>query len=105
VAPDHLPPLPAAVEVAAYHIALEALINVARHAQAQSCHIRLSLAGGLCLEITDDGRGLPKDCRAGVGITAMRERATELGGECLIEPGWARGTRVSVWLPLPPSEV
>jgi signal transduction histidine kinase len=104
-APERLPPLPAAVEVAAYHIALEALTNVARHTKAQSCHIRLSLADGLCLEITDDGGGLPKHYHAGVGITAMRERATELGGEFLIEPGSARGTRVSVWLPLPPSEV
>ena len=100
-APERLPPLPAAVEVAAYHIALEALTNVARHAQAQSCHIRLSLAEGLSLEISDDGGGLPKDYRAGVGVTAMRERAMELGGEYLIEPGTAGGTRVSAWLPLP----
>ncbi len=101
-APERLPPLPAAIEVAAYHIALEALTNVARHTQAQSCHIRLSLADGLCLEITDDGGGLPKDYRAGVGITSMRERARELGGECLIETGSTGGTRVSAWLPLPP---
>ncbi len=104
-APEHLPPLPAAVEVAAYHIALEALTNVARHAQAQSCHVRLWLSGGLSLEITDDGRGLPKDYHAGVGVTAMRERAMELGGEYLIEPGPAGGTRVSAWLPLPTAEV
>lgn len=103
-APERLPPLPAAVEVAAYHIALEALTNVARHAQAQSCHIRLWLADGLGLEISDDGRGLPKEYRAGVGVTAMRERAMELGGEYLIEPGTAGGTRVSAWLPLPPVE-
>ena len=103
-APERLPPLPAAVEVAAYHIALEALTNVARHAQAQTCRIRLWLADGLRLEITDDGGGLPKDYRPGVGVTAMRERSTELGGECLIELGPARGTRVYVWLPLPPPE-
>jgi signal transduction histidine kinase len=101
-APERLPPLPAAVEVAAYHIAREALTNVARHTQAQSCHIRLSLADGLYLEITDDGGGLPKDYHAGVGVTAMRERAMELGGECRIEAGPAGGTRVSAWLPLPP---
>jgi signal transduction histidine kinase len=103
-APERLPPLPAAVEVAAYHIALEALTNVARHANAQTCRIRLSLANGLCLEITDDGGGLPEGFRAGVGLTAMRERAVELGGECRIESGPAHGTRVWAWLPLPPSE-
>ena len=100
-APDPFPPLPAAVEVAAYHIALEALTNVARHANAQTCHIRLSLESGLCLEITDDGDGLPADFHAGVGLTSMRERAAELGGECKIEPGTTHGTRVWARLPLP----
>jgi signal transduction histidine kinase len=100
-APDHLPLLPAAVEVAAYHIALEALTNVARHAQARTCLIRLSLADGLCLEIIDDGHGLPMGYRAGVGLTSMRERAAELGGEFKIEPGIRHGTRVWARLPLP----
>ena len=104
-APEQLPPLPAAVEVAAYHIVLEALTNVARHAQAQTCRIRLSLTEGLCLEITDDGCGLPAGYRAGVGLTALRDRAAELGGACRIEPGEAHGTRVWARLPAPPSEV
>jgi signal transduction histidine kinase len=100
-APDHLPSLPAAVEVAAYHIALEAVTNVARHAHAQTCHIRLFLEGGLCLEITDDGDGLPADFHAGVGLTSMRERAAELGGDCRIESGETHGTHVWARLPLP----
>jgi signal transduction histidine kinase len=100
-APDHLPLLPAAVEVAAYHIALEALTNVAQHANAQICRIRLSLENGLCLEVTDDGDGLPTDNHAGVGLTSMRERAAELGGELRIEPGRPHGTRVWARLPLP----
>jgi signal transduction histidine kinase len=104
-APDELPPLPAAVEVAAYRIVLEALTNVARHAHARSCCIRLSLAAGLCLDIIDDGCGLPAGCRAGVGLTAMRERAAELGGECHIEPSAVRGTRVWARLPVSPLEV
>ncbi|HEU5098830.1 MAG TPA: GAF domain-containing sensor histidine kinase [Roseiflexaceae bacterium] len=104
-APEQLPSLPAAVEVAAYHIVLEALTNVARHAAAQRCCIRLSLAEGLCLEITDDGCGLPTGSRAGVGLTAMRERAAELGGECVVEPGATSGTRVWARLPLLPLEV
>jgi signal transduction histidine kinase len=93
--------LPAAVEVAAYHIALEALTNVAQHANAQICRIRLSLENGLCLEVTDDGDGLPTDNHAGVGLTSMRERAAELGGELRIEPGRPHGTRVWARLPLP----
>ena len=105
-APERLPPLPAAVEVAAYRIVLEALTNVARHAHAQTCRIRLDLteAPALCLEITDDGGGLPPDYHAGVGLTSMRERAAELGGECRIEPGPTQGTQVWARLPLPPLE-
>ncbi len=104
-APEELSLLPAAVEVAAYRIVLEALTNVARHAHAQRCRIRLSLADALCLEIIDDGSGLPVDCRAGVGLTAMRERAAELGGVCRIEPGATGGTHVWARLPLLPPEV
>jgi signal transduction histidine kinase len=102
-APEMLPPLPAAVEVAAYRIALEALTNVVRHAQAQQCHIRLTCSDGhlLCLEITDDGQGLPTDYRAGVGLTAIRERTAELGGRCTVAPHQPRGTRVQVELPYP----
>ncbi len=100
-APEHLPPLPAAVEVAAYRIVLEALANVVRHAEARNCCIRLAVNDdALRLEITDDGAGLPPRQQAGVGITSMRERAAELGGEFLIESGVAGGTLVRARLPL-----
>jgi signal transduction histidine kinase len=102
-APEQLPALPAAVEVAAYRIAQEALTNVARHAQARSCSVRLSLPGDrdLQVEVSDDGVGLPEEPRAGVGLLSMRERAEEVGGTCVVEPAPGRGTRVLVKLPLP----
>jgi len=100
-ADEPLPPLPAAVEVAAYRIILEAFTNVVRHAQAGSCQITILLQeGNLLVEVTDDGKGLPPDFRYGVGLTAMRERAAELGGECLIETGTARGTSIRARLPI-----
>lgn len=99
-APASLPPLPAAVEVAAYRIALEALTNVARHAGAHQCVIRFwPEDANLKVEITDDGGGLPHHHRPGVGIHSMRERAEELGGTCLIERLPGSGTRVEVRLP------
>jgi two-component system, NarL family, sensor kinase len=86
--------------VAAYRIVQEALMNVARHAQANTCTIRLALADGLEVEVSDDGVGLPETYRAGVGLGSMRERAQELGGRCRIEPQNGAGTRVRVWLPV-----
>jgi signal transduction histidine kinase len=101
-APEDLPPLPAAVEVAAYHIAQEAVTNVVRHAEANTCLVRLDLddgAGVLRLEVEDDGRGIGPERGTGVGLSSMRERAEELGGTCVIEPGAKGGTRVRVQLP------
>lgn len=96
--PQGLGRLPAAVEVAAYRIVMEALTNVARHASARACTVRFSLNGALELDVADDGRGLPPDAPAGVGITAMRERAAELGGTLRIDSGTA-GTRIVARLP------
>jgi signal transduction histidine kinase len=107
-APEELPPLPAAVEVACYRIAQEVFTNVVRHAHAESCRVRLSVdqgAGVLELEITDDGVGIPEERVAGVGLSSMRERAEELGGTLEVEPGPEGGTRVLARLPLPTSEV
>ncbi len=103
-APEQLPPLPAAVEVAAYRLIQEAITNTIRHAQAQTCRVSLAFEtepAALHLEICDDGLGLPAGYRAGVGLASMRERAQELGGECVIEPITAGGVRVSAHLPLP----
>ncbi len=99
-APEHLPPLPAAVEVAAYRIVQEALTNVIRHAQARTCTVCLTLGDALDVAIRDDGVGLPPGGRAGVGLTSMRERTAELGGTCRIESVPGGGTCIRVHLPL-----
>jgi signal transduction histidine kinase len=100
-APETLPALPAAVEVAAYRIAQEALHNVARHAQARACAVQLDVgAGWLAVEVVDDGAGIPEGRRSGVGLQSMHERAAELNGRCRIEPRDGGGTRVRAELPL-----
>ncbi len=73
--------LPAAVEVAAYRIVLEALTNVALHAPGASASVRIALAdtAGLEIEVSDDA--VPGAAwTPGVGIASMRERAAEVGG-------------------------
>jgi len=103
--PEGLPPLPAAVEVAAYRIATEAVTNAAKHAKANTCLVTLGLNEGsenkrLSLEIKDDGVGLPQYLRTGVGLNSMRERCEEIGGTLgiLSEPG--KGTQLTAVLPL-----
>src|SRR5215218_3378855 len=107
-APESLPPLSAAVEVAAYRIAQEALTNVAHHAGARACTILLAMeeAGVLCVEVRDDGLGIPgarENSSVGtrVGLTSMGERAGELGGSLVVEALSEGGTRVLARLPLP----
>jgi signal transduction histidine kinase len=100
--PHPAPELPAAAEVAAYRIAVEAMTNISRHARARRATVQIAVDGDLRLEITDDGDGLPGAFRAGVGISSMRERAAELGGHCSVEPASPRGTRVRATIPLEP---
>jgi len=77
--PDEVPALPAAIEVATYRIATEALTNVVRHSRASGAVVRLRCQERLDLSIIDDGP--PNGAWApGVGLDAMRERAAELGG-------------------------
>ncbi len=106
-APDHLPPLSAAIEVAAFRIIEEGLTNVVRHAGAHQCQISMELAerGDLLITITDDGQGLPEHYQAGVGIRSMRERAEELEGTFAIQTRPTGGTRVHVCLPLMKEEI
>jgi signal transduction histidine kinase len=100
-ATEDLPNLPAAVEVAVYRITQEALTNVARHARARNCVVRLVVNEDVALEIVDDGVGIPAGRSAGVGLSSMHERASELGGSCTVEPVPKGGTQVLVRLPLP----
>jgi signal transduction histidine kinase len=99
--PKNLPPLPAAAEVAAYRITLEALTNIVRHSQGQNCSVSLSVNGKhLLVEICDDGLGISEGTQPGIGLNSMRERAAELGGLCTIESLARGGTRVLAQLPL-----
>jgi signal transduction histidine kinase len=110
--PDELPHLSAAVETAVYYIVLEALTNVEKHAAAQNCTIRLSLAGadamlrprGLALQIEDDGVGWTAERGNGLGLLSMQGRAVEVGGSCVIEEMPGGGMRVVARFPLPAEE-
>ncbi len=98
---EAMPSLPAAVEVAAYRIVLEAFTNVIHHAGASQCNIKIKLDdNSLVLEVADDGKGLSTKGHSGIGFTSMYERASELGGEYVIENMSEGGTRISARLPI-----
>jgi signal transduction histidine kinase len=108
-ADDPLPALPAAVEVAAYRIATEAMTNVARHARAQHgwVNIRVLAPGSegarhstLAIDVDDDGIGVASHAREGLGWRSMRQRAEELGGSLAILKRPAGGTRIAARLPI-----
>ena len=95
--------VPAAVEVATYRVAQEALTNVIRHSGAATASVRLTIQGDLLtLEVSDDGSGPGRGRLGGLGLVHMRERAEEIGGTLSVgprpEPGC--GTCVSMRLPL-----
>ena len=88
----------------AFRIVQEALTNVARHARASRVDIRLAITStALDLEVADDGRGIsPAETSSpeALGLLGLRERARACGGTADIGGNGARGTKVSVRLPL-----
>lgn len=91
--------LPAAIEVAIYRIVTEAVTNVVRHAGATSCWLTLSAGSAVEVDVVDDGIGVEDDVPIGVGWTAMRERALELGGHLAVTNNVPHGTHVHVRIP------
>jgi signal transduction histidine kinase len=95
-----LPALPAAVEVAAYRIVVEAVTNTVRHASARRCDVSLVLAPAvLAVTVTDDGTGLRTPGDHGNGLAIMRERAEELGGAATVSDA-VPGVLVAARLPV-----
>jgi len=95
--------LPLDVEEGLYRIAVEALNNALKHAQAQNIKVHLHQreppGGTVTLEITDDGIGFDPATacqRGGLGLSAMEERAEAIGAMLRIESEIGSGTEMSV---------
>jgi two-component system, NarL family, sensor histidine kinase UhpB len=89
-------------QLVVYRVAQEALSNAARHSGAERVEVRLRRtdAGGVLLEVSDDGRGFAFDeSERGLGIGGMRERALLIGAELTIESRPGRGTTVRLAVP------
>lgn len=98
--PPSLPALPAATEVAAYRIVVEALTNVAKHACAARAVVSMSTHDrSLVLVVRDDGTS-KGPWTPGVGISSMRERSQQVGGTLRATSDPAGGL-VEATIPLP----
>lgn len=93
-------PLPAAVEVAAYRIVVEATANVVRHTDAARIDVRVRRRGPLLLIEADDDGSDRSPWVPGIGLSSMAERAALVGGRLSAGPS-ATGGRVRAELPIP----
>ena len=99
VAPLDLPALSAAVEVAAYRVAVEAVTNVARHAGVAAAHIDIAMLAGPTLQVAVRDYGHSQNgWESGVGLTSMRERVEQIGGTLMVHTG-PDGTVITANIP------
>lgn len=95
---DQLDP---AAATALHRIAQESLTNVMRHAGSLHASITVVAAGdGVEMTIADWGTGGGGEITEGVGLSGMRRRAEELGGQLSVAWGRGGGLRVVAWLPV-----
>ena len=89
---------------ALFRIFQEALTNISKHAQATRVSVRLERTShNVCLEISDNGRGIAAKDRLkpkSFGIRGMAERALALGGNLSISAVPEGGTMVAIKMPL-----
>ena len=100
-AQGRLPELPLPWQENLLHIGQEALTNALKYAHARHFETRLTYkAKKLRLELRDDGEGFKaKDRHDGVGLSGMRERVEQMGGELKITSSRGKGTKITVLLP------
>ncbi len=93
--------MPLRITDALFHIAREALVNAARHANAAKIDITITFQrNGLCLEVTDDGVGfVPDPHSVRLGLRGIQHRAAGIHAKVQLETKVGHGTRLKVSAP------
>ena len=101
--------LPTTVETMLFRIVQEALTNIHKHSGSATAEVSLKAnPADVVLEVSDHGRGMPKELLeragnrgslAGIGLAGMRERVGEIGGDFRVQSG-PQGTNIRVLIPL-----
>jgi signal transduction histidine kinase len=97
-------PIPDLLAGQVFRIIQEALTNVARHAEAETAYVTVTVRDDrLDLTVSDDGRGFDVDSvpmHHRFGLLGMRERAELLGGSFRLQSAAGSGTSIRVSMPL-----
>jgi two-component system, NarL family, sensor histidine kinase DegS len=94
--------LPPKVQVVAYQVAREALLNSLKHADASHVTVRLeACSNGIRVQVDDNGKGFDPTSRPPLhfGLQLLEERVATSGGKVTLESGHGQGTRLQVTLP------
>lgn len=100
-----IPRLGPSIEMTFLRIAQEALMNIARHANASQVTLALWQEGdSICMTVQDNGSGIASWQEANRpgshGLTIMRERAEAFGGNLEVSSGPGQGTRIQMSIPI-----
>ncbi len=103
--PDSEPAFNADAAIGVFRIAQEALMNILKHAEAQTAELLVGIEGGtFMLRVSDDGKGIPPNrlqTATSHGLASMRHRIAALGGTWAVESPNTGGTIVTALIPLP----
>jgi len=107
--PEGEPRLPSEVELALFRILQESLTNIHKHSKSTTAEVSLDVRGSqVVLTVEDNGKGIANELlnrfhsdgsNSGVGLSGMRERVSELGGQLKIHSSPA-GTVIAAQIPL-----
>jgi len=78
----------------------EAVSNAVRHAGATTLTVNVAVSDDLCIDVVDDGIGIPAEM-TGSGLTNLRRRAEDAGGDFSIARPTTGGTHLKWCAPLP----
>jgi PAS domain S-box-containing protein len=92
--------LPEAIEAAVYYVVSEALVNVARYADASRATVSVApVDGRVVVEVSDDGVG-GADATKGTGLRGLADRVEALDGRLEVESSADSGTLLRAEIPL-----
>jgi two-component system nitrate/nitrite sensor histidine kinase NarX len=98
-------PLPSDVQVQVLHVVQEALSNIRKHAHASQVTLTLDKGEHWRFAVSDNGQGFDATLQpdaSHVGLNIMRERASRIGADVLIQSTLGAGSSVTLTLPAHP---